>query len=63
MLINVRAPCILHFRVQVWGKELVKHGVMIKKKKTLLEQEISSSDMKVLSKVSIINTMVCHIHI
>lgn len=34
-----------------------------KKKKTLLEQEISSSDMKVLSKVSIINTMVCHIHI
>lgn len=62
MFINVQAPCILYFRVQVWGKELVKHGVMIKKK-TLLEQEISSSDMKVLSKVSIINTMVCHIHI
>lgn len=34
MLINVRALCILYFRVQVWGKELVKHGVMIKKKNT-----------------------------
>lgn len=58
MLINVRAPCILYFRVQVWGKELVKHGVMIKKKNTT-----GAGNMKVLSKVSIINTMVCHIHI